>query len=91
MVKFHRRILHRNKVNRMKPLEIRGARARLGYTQQFMANELGISTASYSAKERGETKFADAEKVKVAKLLGWSLAQMNDFLFDGQLPIGNPE
>ena len=75
----------------MKPLEIRGARARLGYTQQFMANELGISTASYAAKERGETKFADAEKVKVAKLFGWSLTEMNDFLFDGQLPIGNPE
>ena len=34
---------------------------------------------------------ADTEKVKVAKLLGWSLAEMNDFLFDGQLPIGNPE
>ncbi len=73
----------------MKPLEIRGARARLGYTQQFMAEYLDISVGSYSAKERGDTKFTDGEKVKVAKLFNWSLSEMNDFLYDGMLPIGN--
>ncbi len=75
----------------MKPLEIKGARARLGYTQQFMADQLGISAGSYSAKERGDTKFADNEKVQVAKLLKLSLSEMNDFLFDGVLPIGEQE
>lgn len=75
----------------MKPLEIKGARARLGFTQQFMAEQLGISVASYSCKERGEIKFSDSEKVKIAELFQWTLVQMNDYLYDGQLPIGNAE
>ena len=31
----------------MKPLEIKGARVRLGYKQQFMADSFGISLPSY--------------------------------------------
>ena len=34
----------------MKPLEIKGARARLGYKQQYMADNLGISVATYRKK-----------------------------------------
>ncbi|MBE6666750.1 MAG: helix-turn-helix transcriptional regulator [Ruminococcaceae bacterium] len=75
----------------VKTCEIRGARARLGLTQQYMAEQLGISPASYSNKEQGKTQFADAEKFKVAKIFDWSLSEINDFLFDGQLPIGNTE
>ena len=37
----------------MKPLEIKGARARLGYKQQYMADNLGISVATYRKKESG--------------------------------------
>ena len=72
----------------MKPLEIKGARTRLGYRQRHMAEKLGIPTSSYCNKENGVVKFTDAEKVKVAELLGFSPQQMNDFLFDGILPIG---
>lgn len=75
----------------MKPLEIKGARARLGYKQRQMAEILGITTSSYCNKENGIVKFTDTEKVTVAKLLGFTLEQMNDFLFDGALPIGNCE
>ena len=38
----------------MKPLEIKGARTRLGYTQQYMADRLNISLDTYRKKERGE-------------------------------------
>lgn len=71
----------------MKPLEIKGARTRLGYTQQYMAEQLDISVDTYRKKER-MNKFTDTEKVKVTKLLGLTAEQVNDFFFDGQLPIG---
>ena len=73
----------------MKPLEIKGARTRLGYKQQYMADALRISVDSYRKKERGVTKFTDAEKVTVANILGLNGQQINDFFFDGKLPIGN--
>ena len=72
----------------MKPLEIKGARARLGY-KQFMADNLGISVATYRKKESGVIRFTDKEKAAVTKLLELTPAQMNDFLFDGELPIGS--
>lgn len=71
----------------MKPLEIKGARARLGYKQQYMADNLGISVATYRKKESGVIRFTDKEKIMVMKLLELTPAQMNDFLFDGELPI----
>lgn len=73
----------------MKPLEIKGARARLGYKQQYMADNLGISVATYRKKESGVIRFTDKEKIQVTKILELTPAQMNDFLFDGELPIGN--
>ena len=38
----------------MKPLEIKGARTRLGYTQQYMADRLGISLDTYRKKEKSD-------------------------------------
>ncbi len=54
-----------------------------------MADNLGISVATYRKKESGVIRFTDKEKVKVTKLLELTPAQMNDFLFDGELPIGS--
>lgn len=73
----------------MKPLEIKGARTRLGYKQRHMAEKLGITLCNYCNKENGKSKFTDAEKVKIAELLGFNLEQMNDFLYDGLLSIGS--
>lgn len=73
----------------MKPLEIKGARARLGYKQKYMADNLGISVATYRKKESGVIRFTDKEKIQVTKILELTPTQMNDFLFDGELPIGN--
>ena len=75
----------------MKPLEIKGARTRLGDTQQYMADRLNISLDTYRKKERGESPFTDPQKVTVAKLLELTAQQVNDFFFDGQLPNGNAQ
>lgn len=71
----------------MKPLEIKGARVRLGYKQQFMADSLGISLPSYRNKESGIRRFTDAEKAKIGEILELTPYQLNDFLYDGILPI----
>ncbi len=73
----------------MKGSEIKGARTRLGYTQQFMADVLGISLDTYRKKERGESHFKDREKVVVARVLELTAQQINDFFFDGGFPIGD--
>lgn len=72
----------------MKPLEIKGARARLGLKQYQMAEMLGTSVSTYSDKENGKRKFTDDEKVRLIQIFDWTPSQMNDYLFDGKLPIG---
>ena len=72
----------------MKPLEIKGARTKLGYTQKYVAEQLGMSVYSYQKKESGQVKFTDEEKAGLTELLELTLEQFNDFLFDGKLPIG---
>lgn len=71
--------------------EIKGARTRLGLTQEFMAEELGISVHSYRKKENGKIPFTEKQKFGVARILGFDLAQINAFLFDGQLPLDAPK
>ena len=73
----------------MKSLEIKGARGRLGYKQQYMAENLGISVATYRKKESGVIRFTEKEKIKVTKLLELTPVHMNDFLFHGELPIAS--
>ena len=75
----------------MKPLELKAARVRLGYSQQDIADLLEISIHSYHKKERGEVKFSDTEKIQVAKILGFTLEQLNYILYDGILPISNAD
>lgn len=74
-------------VSEMKPLEIKGARTRLGLTQQYMADQLGISVDSYRKKERGIIKFTDPEKIQMMALLDLNMMQFNEFFYDGLLPI----
>lgn len=70
----------------MKPLEIKGARTRLGYSQKYMAEQLNIVEQSYGKKERGIVRFTDREKVLMARILGLNARQVNDFFFDGMMP-----
>ena len=73
----------------MKPLEIKGAR--LGWD---ISNSIWLITLVYRlppTEKRRVVSFGlpTREKVKVTKLLELTPAQMNDFLFDGELPIGS--
>lgn len=68
-----------------KPNEIKGARVRLGYTQEYMADMIGVSVHTYRKKENGEIDFSDTEKVIVKRVLDLTSEQVNDFFFDGQL------
>ena len=71
----------------MKSMEIKAARARLGYTQGNVAERLGIPTSTYSAKENGKISFTTDQSIKLAVVLGFSPSQLNEILFDGKLPI----
>ncbi len=73
----------------MKSLELKAARVRCGISQQEMAKKLGISTAAYSYKENGKYPFTLEEVPAVAKILGLTMEQVNDYLFDSRLPNGN--
>jgi DNA-binding XRE family transcriptional regulator len=70
----------------MKPLEIKGARTRLGLSQKYMAEQLHINVVTYGKKERGIVRFTPEEMVIVARLLEFNLRQFNDYFFDGQMP-----
>lgn len=71
----------------MKPLEIKGARVRLGFKQRDVAEHLGISTNSYRKKESGVVRFTDEEKVALSALFGFDGQMVNRVFFDGKLPI----
>lgn len=68
--------------------EIKAIRTRLGFTQGYVADQLGINVAAYRSKENGRVRFSDTELTALAKVLQLSLAQLNDFFFDGKLPPG---
>lgn len=71
----------------VKTLEIKAARMRLGYSQKDVADELGISASAYEKKERGVAKFSTDEVFDLAKTLGLSLNQTDDYLLGGRLNV----
>lgn len=71
----------------MKPSKIKGIRCEFGYTQQYMAEQLGITVHSYRKKERGEVRFTKSEKEKVIKLLKFSPEDINECFCDGLFPL----
>ena len=50
-------------------IELKVERTRKGFTQEQMAKTLGVSTVSYSKKERGEVRFKPEEIMSVAEAL----------------------
>lgn len=46
------------------------------YTQEFVANKLGVTQTIYSQKENGKVKFSIAEAIKLAKLYGTSVEEL---------------
>lgn len=73
----------------MNAIELKVARTRKGFTQEYVASSLGISTVAYSKKERGESGFSPEQIKAVAKVLELDQDQVNTIFFDGQLPKSN--
>lgn len=69
------------------PRWVRGYRYAYGFSQEYMAEQLGISVASYRKKESGVSSFSDREKIVVARVLNLNQEQVNDIFFDGMLPM----
>lgn len=74
-------------VNEMKPLEIKGARTRLGISQSEVAKQLGMESQTYQKKESGKLSFTEEQKFQLAKILGLNPMQVDDWLFDGQFGV----
>ncbi|MEY8230172.1 helix-turn-helix transcriptional regulator [Oscillospiraceae bacterium 50-16] len=73
----------------MNAIELKVARTRKGFTQEYVASCLGISTVGYSKKERGESGFSPEQITAVARVLEMDQDQVNTIFFDGQLPKSN--
>ena len=71
----------------MNSLEIKAARIRQGISMDRMADVIEKSTVSYAAKERGEIRFTAIECARIARALKLTYQEMNDYLFDGELPL----
>lgn len=76
-------------VRKLNAIELKVARTRKGFTQEYVASSLGISTVAYSKKERGESGFSPEQIKAVAKVLEMDQDQVNTIFFDGQLPKSN--
>ena len=66
---------------------VKGARITMGVSGQYMADFLGLTLAQYRDRERGRTKFSNDERIALSKFFGWTPEQMNEYLFDGKLPL----
>ena len=71
--------------------EVKAQRTRLNMTQGDVAEEMGMNIHTYRTKESGRSPFTEDEKLDLAHVLQFTPHQMNDFLFDGKLPIGESE
>ena len=49
--------------------KLNGSRVMLGFTQQQMADKLGISLQSYNNKELGKTLFNDKERLAIKSMV----------------------
>ncbi|MCB0482781.1 MAG: helix-turn-helix transcriptional regulator [Flavobacteriales bacterium] len=58
---------------------LRKIRELRGYGQEFMANQLEISTKTYSRIESGETKLPVMRLDKISEILGVSISEILEF------------
>lgn len=75
----------------MNAIELKVERIRKGFTQEHLAKLLGVSTVSYSKKERGEVRFLPEQITVVAEALELDQDKVDAIFFDGKLPKGNRE
>ena len=66
--------------------ELRGARAKYGYSGVEMGRRLGVSKQTYFLKENGIRHFTDEEKMKLVSELELTFDQFNTIFYKGGLP-----
>ena len=69
----------------MKANQVKGKRISLGLMTKTVADQLGLKEQTYRKKEAGFLKFTEKEKFKLGKILDLTLAELDEFLFDGQI------
>lgn len=70
-------------------LKIRNIRASKGYSQEYIANELGIKQAAYSKIESGKSDLTINRLYDVAKLLEVSVYELMENTFEVAEPKTN--
>lgn len=70
-------------------LALKGKRVSQGKTQAYMGALIGVNTGTYSCKERGTTELSPEEIVLIANDLNFTIYELNDIFFDGNLHCCN--
>lgn len=73
----------------MNTLALKGKRVSQGKTQSYMASVIGVSTGTYSDKERGYVNFDPEQIVAAANDLELTFGELNVIFFDGKLHCCN--
>lgn len=65
---------------------IRKIRELRGYSQEYMAAEIGVSTKTYAKIENGRTQIKLSKLDHICRLLGISIPQLMEFSVDQLIP-----
>ncbi len=57
------------------------------YTQESIAEKIGITTKTYNRKELGKKSFTIDEVISLIVLLDLNLAETNEIFFNNNLPF----
>ncbi len=67
-------------------MKLKGIRVSKGYTQEVLAEELGISTKTYNRKELGIIEFNRKEIAQLIEILDLDDKEVFDIFFTANLP-----
>lgn len=66
---------------------LKSKRVLKNYTQESIAEQIGITAKTYNRKERGIKPFTLSEVILLTSLLELNLSETNQIFFDNNLPI----
>ena len=69
------------------PFPLKKARERIGYSEEEVANKLGIPVSGYKDREKGRVPVTLVECAQLTKLFELSFDEFNDIFFRSALPF----
>jgi DNA-binding XRE family transcriptional regulator len=69
----------------MDTLKLKGVRVKCGYTQEQLAQEIGITAKTYNRKELGITEFSRDEILIIIEKLFLDIHMVNEIFFGNQI------